>query len=370
VLVVDPSVMTGGYVERVIEHLDDLLVAVHVLDPGEPTAAGVDRAAAAVRAADRAVVVGIGGGSALDAAKQAAAVACGAHGIEHYALGANPWPEARYPSVAIPTTAGTGSEVTRTCIFTDRAGRKVWTWGDELLPDVVLLDPAATATMPRTVTTASGLDAFVHAVEACTGRRATASVVEPALRAARLVVDHLPAAVNDGPNGNDLAARQGMQEAALLAGMAIDGGGTGIAHSIGHALGTLAGVPHGVAVAVGLAASLEWNIAGAAEAYVDIARALGCRASELPQAYDQLTRDALLAGAVARVGPLDVAAHVIAATMVAEENEPMWANNCRRADDDDRLALATATLDRWDAFCTSQPAGSGRLRRAEPGSRA
>lgn len=349
VLVVDAAVVATGYVDRISAQLDDLEAVVHVLPPGEPTAAGVDDAAAVVRNGGDAVVIGIGGGSALDTAKQAAAVASGRHGIEHYALGARPLP-GRRPIVAVPTTAGTGSEVTRTCIFTDSGGRKVWAWGDELLPDLVLLDPLATATMPSAVTTACGLDAFVHAVEATTGRRAAALVTAPALHAARLVVDHLPAAVRDGA---DLDARQVMQEAALLAGIAIDGGGTGIAHSIGHALGTLAGVPHGVAVAVGLAASFEWNVAGAPEAFADLARAFGCAVTQLPERYAQLTDESRLADAVARVGPLELSVDAIATTMVAEENRPMWANNCRRADDADRHALAAATLGRWNELASA-----------------
>ncbi|MDQ3470332.1 MAG: iron-containing alcohol dehydrogenase [Actinomycetota bacterium] len=353
VLVVDAAVVTSGYVERVTDHLDGIDATVHVLGPGEPTAGAVDAAAHVVRAADRAVVIGVGGGSALDTAKQAAAAARGDEGIEHYALGAAPWPgdtatPKRHRIVAIPTTAGTGAEVTRTCIVTDRSGRKVWTWGDELLPDLVLLDPVATVTMPPAVTTASGLDAFVHALESCSGRRTAPLVAAPALHAARLVVDHLPTAVH---NGTDLDARQAMQEAALLAGLAIDGGGTGIAHSIGHALGTLAHVPHGVAVAVGLAASLRWSVAGERRAYAAIASAIGCGVAELPARYDELTGAAQLAHAVARVGVLDVPAETLAATMVAEENRPMWENSSRRADDADRLLLAEATLERWHELC-------------------
>src|SRR4029450_2669068 len=130
----------------------------------------------------------------------------------------------RGPLVAIPSTAGTGSEVTRTCVVTDARGRKVWAWGDELAPDLVLLDPTSTRTMPPEVTTATGLDAFAHAVEATTGRRSSALVAAPALHAIRLVVEHLPRAVEDGA---DLETRQAMQGAALLAGLATDGGGPG-----------------------------------------------------------------------------------------------------------------------------------------------
>ena len=244
--------LAGGYADRVraelggVERWSEPLVVA-----GEPSFLGVDALARAVRAVDHPVVVAVGGGSTLDAAKQAAVVA-GEGGIGDYVLGARPLPARTVPVVAVPTTAGTGAEVTRTCIVSDETGRKLWTWGDALLPDVVVLDPRATATMPAHVTAATGLDAFVHAVEAMTGRRATPDAVAAGQQAARLVLDHLASAVGDG---DDLDVRLAMQRAALLAGRAIDAGGTGIAHSIGHALGTLAHVPHGVAVAVGLAAA-------------------------------------------------------------------------------------------------------------------
>ena len=234
----------------------------YVVPATEPDTASVDTAAELVRSTPGAIVIGIGGGSALDTAKQAAVVTTAPMGVEHYTLGANPLPGHR-PMIAIPTAAGTGAEVTRTCVVTDGDGRKVWTWGDELLPDLVVLDPASTVTMPTHVTTATGLDAFVHALEAVSGRRSTALVTASALHALRLVVDPLPITV---AAPNDLEARQAMQEAALLAGLAIDGGGTGIAHSIGHALGTHAHVPHGITVAIGLAAALDWNIDGESDA--------------------------------------------------------------------------------------------------------
>ena len=235
--------------------------------------------------------------------------------------------------------------MTRTCVVTDRRGDKVWTWGDALLPDVVVLDPTATATMPFHVTAATGLDAFVHATEAMSGRRASVLVVASGRHAARIVLDSLPAAVNDG---TDLAVRLAMQEAALLAGVAIDGGGTGIAHSIGHALGSLAHVPHGVAVAVGLGAALAWNVAGVPEAYGDLAAVAGCPPSKLPDVYAELMLSCRLADAVAGIGPLALDAPTLAASMIAVANRPMYENNCRRPDDGERLDLAAATLRLWD----------------------
>ncbi len=356
VLIVDESAVVNGYVDGIVAAVAGSLagsrqIEQYVVPPAEPDASSVDTAAELVRSTPDAIVIGVGGGSALDTAKQAAVVATGPIGVEQYALGANPLPGHR-PMVAIPTTAGTGAEVTRTCIVTDRNGRKVWTWGDELLPDLVVLDPVSTVTMPSHVTAATGLDAFVHAIEAASGRRSTALVTAPALHALRLVVDHLPVAVTQPDH---LEARQAMQEAAFLAGLAIDGGGTGIAHSIGHALGTLGHVPHGVAVAIGLAAALDWNVDGAPAAYATAAAALGRPVGELPDLLGELLCAAGLSGAVRRLPDLELEPDQLAAAMIAEENLPMYRNNCRLADDAERRKLAARALAVWSELRSAGP---------------
>ncbi|MGD9996480.1 MAG: iron-containing alcohol dehydrogenase [Ilumatobacteraceae bacterium] len=346
VLIVDAAVTSGGYLDRVVDALGNLASRVHVAPAGEPTLDSVDEAARLVRSTRDPVVIGIGGGSALDIAKQAAVVACGDTGVEPYLLCAHPLP-GRRPIVAIPTTSGTGAEVTRTCIVSDRAGRKTWTWGDEMLPDLVVLDPRAAVTMPHAVTVGTGLDAFVHALEACSGSRRNSIATAPAQRALRLVLDHLPraAAVPD-----DLDARQAMQEAAFLAGIAIDNCGTGIAHSIGHALGTLHHLPHGLSVAVGLLATLRWNIDGAPGAYADAAAALDRSGDELPDCLARLSRATGL-GAVAAAVPCDpIDAGALAATMAAPENQPMLQNNARHVDDEARMMLAASTVITWGSL--------------------
>jgi alcohol dehydrogenase class IV len=346
VAVIDGALLTSGYMTRVLDALDAGDVTVHALPPGEPTAASVDDAAGVVRHAGTPVVLGIGGGTALDTAKLAAAVAGDSLPTERYALEARRLPRG-WPVVAIPTTAGTGSEVTRTSVFTTGDGRKVWAWGDELLPDVVVLDPVATATVPAPVTTATGLDACVHAVEALTGRRAGACDPAPGRQAVRLVFDHLPRAVGDG---TDLDARAGMQRAAMLAGQAIDAGGTAAAHAIGHALGSLGHVPHGLAVAVGLAAAIDWNVDGAPGAHETVAAAIGCSVADVPAAYSELVSASALRAAVGRVGRLSVSVDTLAAAIGAAENRPMLANNCRPVDDRDRYVLAERTLAAWDGL--------------------
>ena len=179
------GVQATGYIDRVVAALRSRPVTVHLVPWGEPTLDSVDAAAAVVRDVEGATVIGVGGGSALDIAKQAAVVSVDTASVEAYLLCAEPLP-GRRPIVAIPTTSGTGAEVTRTCIVADTSGRKLWTWGDEMLPDVVVLDPTAVATMPHAVTVGTGLDAFVHAVEACSGQRRNTIAAASAQRA------HLP----------------------------------------------------------------------------------------------------------------------------------------------------------------------------------
>ncbi len=343
VLIVDEAVAFTGYAARVAVALGGVPVVQHIVPPGEPTVLSVNAAADAVRTLRGATVVGIGGGSALDTAKQAAVVASGESGVEPYLLGANAF-VGRRPIIAIPTTSGTGAEVTRTCILSDAAGRKLWTWGDEMLPDLVLLDPTAAVTMPLHVTTATGLDAFVHALEASSGQRRNELSFAPALRAMQLVRAHLPVAVT---RPDDLVARQGMQEAALLAGTAIDNCGTGIAHSIGHALGSLYHLPHGISVAIGLDAAIEWNVAGASDAYETAASAFNASAEDVPTILRDLFEASSFGAVLATMPSLDLDAAALAEVMIAVENQPMLNNNSRVPDDAERQMLAELTVESW-----------------------
>jgi alcohol dehydrogenase class IV len=245
--------------------------------------------------------------------------------------------------VAIPTTSGTGAEATRTCIVADAAGRKMWTWGDEMLPDVVVLDPTAAATMPHAVTVGTGLDAFVHAIEACSGRRRNSIASGSAQRALALVLAHLPRVAVDG---SDLDSRQAMQEAAFLAGVAIDNCGTGVAHSIGHSLGSCYHIAHGVSVAVGLCAALEWNVAGQPHAYADAASAMGCAVDDIAEVFASLCEESRLGQAMGAADP-HLSVDDIASTMNTIENQPMLNNNSRAVSDDDRRMLAARTVEVW-----------------------
>ena len=342
VLIVDAVISSGEYIKTLKEHLKTVTIAEYVIPAGEPTVDSVNTAAIYARSYPRAVIIGVGGGSALDIAKQVAVTVASFEGIEHYLLCANPF-VGRRPIIAIPTTSGTGAEVTRTCIVSDTDGRKLWTWGDEMLPDLVILDPNVTVTMPASVTATTGLDAFVHALEAHTGQRKNAISSSNALQAMKLIREHLPTAVN---NAENLKARAGMQEAALLAGLAIDNCGTGIAHCIGHALGTLYYIPHGVAVTIALEATLAWNVEGAINAYSSASEVFGVKPSELSTAFKQLLEQTNFApSSNAKLEP-----QAISDAMNALENQPMLGNNARVVNETDRLELAKKTVQVWEGY--------------------
>ena len=341
-VIADAAVEGNGFLERLKAVLPG--IQTFIVAPGEPTCAETNRAADFARTLLNPLILGVGGGSALDIAKQVAAVIRAPQGIEHYLLCANPF-AGRAALITVPTTSGTGAEVTRTCVVSDDAGRKLWTWGEELLPDAVILDPAVTASMPPFVTAATGLDALVHAIEAATSGRHNEVARASALQAIRLIRQALPRAVQDG---SDLLARQQMQEAALLAGIAIDNCGTGVAHCIGHALGTLYHLPHGVAVTVALEAALPWNIKESA-AYEGVAQAFGVSVPELPAAFSALLDATGLNEAVRRALEVQIDPAQLAALMRAPENLPMLSNNARLAQPADDLLLAEATARLWAA---------------------
>jgi alcohol dehydrogenase len=161
----------------------------------------------------------------------------------------------------------------------------------------------------------------------------------------KLIRQHLPTAVQQSEN---LEARAGMQEAAMLAGLSIDNSGTGIAHCIGHALGTLYHIPHGVAVTIALEATLAWNIEGATEAYTDAAEIFGVTPTELPQTFKTFLLETQFANAIKTTATLEPQA--IADLMNAPENQPMLGNNARVVNEAQRLELAELTVRVWEGY--------------------
>jgi alcohol dehydrogenase class IV len=301
----------------------------------DPLGSQVDAAAEAARALGAATVVGLGGGSTLDVAKFAAAIAPAAEPADHYQLAANPLPKAGLKKICLPTTAGTGSETTRVSVFTNAKGEKVWAWGDALRADLALLDPRLTVGLPPHLTAATGVDALVHAIEACTIRRANPLNDAICLQAIRLLASSLKRAV-EVPG--DLDARGQVQIAAAAAGIGIDNSGTGIAHAMGHALGAVGHVHHGRAVGLCLRAALDWNAAADPVRHAAVATALGvpsegrdaaALAKDLPEAYDRFLRSVGLPISLAGDGLTVADAPRLAAVTMAPENKSMRDSNIR-----------------------------------------
>jgi alcohol dehydrogenase class IV len=325
-LVTDPGVIAAGAAGRVQRAIEQSGHATAVFSDltGEPQIHQVDAAAELARKQGAQVVIGLGGGSALDTSKLAAAAAAATVSAQHFELCANPLPADGLIRICIPTTAGTGSEATRTSVFTNAAGAKVWAWGAELKPHLALLDPTLSTGLPTRLTAATGVDALVHAIEAVTIRRANPLNDATGLQAIRLVVRHLKRAV-EAPD--DLDARGGMLTAACLAGMAIDGSGTGIAH-----------VHHGRAVGLCLRVALGWNAEAAPERHAAVAEAMGIArdgrsdrdlAAALAPAYDRFLRSVGLPIALSPDGLGEKDAKRLAEVTMSVENEPMRKSNCR-----------------------------------------
>jgi len=344
-VVVDPGLRAIGVAETVIASLKGAGLGALVFDDvkSDPTMAQVDAATALARREKAAAVVAIGGGSAMDVGKSIAAIAGAAEPASHYGLCANPFPDGRLIGVCVPTTSGTGAETTRTAVLTAADGSKVWLWGDEMKPDLVLLDPALTVGLPPHLTAATGIDALVHAVEAATNANANALNDLYCHEAIRLVVRHLPRAVE---TPGDLVARAGLQWAACLAGIAIDNCGTAIAHNIGHALASLRPIHHGRAVGLAMRATLPWNIQGDDGRFAAVAAAMGetADATALPGAYDRLLRRVGLKLSLAGEGHDGITADQLAAQMARPENEAMRRSNRRPIGDADLKIFAETLL--------------------------
>lgn len=337
-MVADPALKALGITGLAVDMLARAGFETHVYDgfTGEPGVADVDAAAALARHHGARVVVGLGGGSALDTAKLAACCAASGLAASAYALCATPLPKNRLPIIAVPTTAGTGSEVTRVSVFADANKVKVWAWGEELKPDVAILDPELTVAMPPAVTGGTGLDALVHSIEAATNKQANPGNDLYCLKAISLIAANLERAVT---HPDDIAARGAMLLASCYGGIGIDNCGTALAHNISHAVATLAPIAHGRATGLAMRATIDWVAEGNRPAFARVAAAMGAEDPVL--AYDRLVR----ASGVQRAPNLaGVTPQALAQQMAAPANAPMRKSTVRYPGGDDLLMLAERFL--------------------------
>jgi alcohol dehydrogenase len=259
-LVTDPGVVAAGIADRAIATQAFPATVYSEVEPN-PSGATIERGAAALRSYgfDGTVVVAIGGGSAMDAAKAIALVAANDRPIWKLEYDGPDLSPGR-PIVAIPTTAGTGSEAHPFAVITHEAiGRKDYIGHPSLLPVTTILDPVLTLGLPAGVTAATGVDALTHSLESLLARNGNPFAEATALGVIRTVAEWLPRAVADG---TDLEARSQMLMASHLAGVGqASGTGVGLVHALGHALGTRGRLAHGTALAVILPEVLSFYLA-------------------------------------------------------------------------------------------------------------
>lgn len=337
-LVADPALKDIGITGRAVDLLDKAGMAAVLHDDfaGEPSVSNIDAAAAVARRGNAKAVIGLGGGSALDTAKLAACCAVSGESASAYALCATPLPKHRLPIIAVPTTAGTGSEVTRVSVYADAKKTKVWAWGEELKPDVAILDPELTLALPQAVTAGTGLDALVHAIEAATNKQANPGNDLYCLKAISLIAANLERVVT---HPHDIEARGAMLLAACYGGIGIDNCGTALAHNISHAVASLAPIPHGRATGLAMLATIGWVAEGNREAFARVARAMG---TDDPVAgFDRLVR---ASGTVVSPGLAGVTPEALAAHMASPANAPMRKSTRRYPGDGDLVMLADRFL--------------------------
>ncbi len=339
IVVADPMLATLGITERAQKILTGAGFNAQVFDglKGEPKLADIDAATKLARAMEAKAIVGIGGGSALDMAKLVAACTASGLSAQAYQLCETPLPKNALPLIAVPTTAGTGSEVTRTSVFANAEKIKVWAWGEEIKPRVAILDPELTVAVPPQVTAATGLDALVHAIEAATNRHRTDGNDLYALKAVSLITENLEKAIN---TPNNLEARGAMLLGSCYAGIAIDNCGTALAHNISHALADLAPIPHGRATGLAMLATMEWVSLGNTSAFARVATAMG--AGDAVNAYEKLVRATGVKISLEGDG-LDLARpELLAKHMASPANASMRKSTARYPEDGELLELARA----------------------------
>jgi alcohol dehydrogenase class IV len=292
-LVVGRHVTQEPPLQTVLAALRQAGVDVLMLDPvpPEPSVDDVDVVlSAAQQAGPVDLVLGIGGGSAIDVAKALAVLLAHPEVNVRDLLSGTPVPGRGLPTVMVPTTAGTGAEATpNSIILVPQDALKVGIVSPCLLPDLVLLDPLLTVSLPAAITAHTGIDALCHAVECYTSKKANLFSDLYGLEAIRLIGRSIRRAVADG---NDVAARQDMLLGAYYGGVCIATSSTTAVHALAYPLGGRYRVPHGLSNAMLLPAIMAFNAVGNEARFADMARAMGLTVAGLS---DQQASEAFVA---------------------------------------------------------------------------
>ena len=288
-VITDKGVISSGLLERIAGTLEAQRLKWQVFDRVEPNPKdyNVQEGTEIASRFDPHCLVAIGGGSPIDCAKAIAVVARQGGAVRDYE-GPNKIGSDVLPLIAIPTTAGTGSEVTFSSVITDSSEKFKFSIKDpRIAPKVALVDPEMTLTMPAGLTASTGMDALTHAIEGFTANASEPIADSAALYAIELIATHLRTAVSDGKN---LKARAAMLLGSVLAGIAFSHSDVGAVHCVAEALGGKYDAPHGVCNAVVLPAVMAYNMEYCKERYARIAAAMGLSDENVDSAARQAVR--------------------------------------------------------------------------------
>ena len=277
-IVTGKHVVLSDMMEELKKVLEEIGIAYFVFDgiTGEPTNVMIDEGIAAYKENGCDFCIGIGGGSPLDSAKAIAAMITNEGKIADYngKVIEKPIP----PVVAIPTTAGTGSEATQFTVITDvEKDIKMLLKGGYLVPKIAIVDPAYTYSAPKSITAATGMDALTHAIEAYTSRKALPVTDTLAVSAVKRIMKYLPAAYKDG---SDEKARYEMSVASYEAGICINNSTVTLVHGMSRPIGALFHVAHGISNAMLLTKCLAFALDGAYEKFANLGREIGAATAE------------------------------------------------------------------------------------------
>lgn len=272
-IVTGRHVAVSNMMKQLTALLDENGIGCVIFDgiTGEPTDTMIENGVEMLKSSGCDFIIGIGGGSPLDSAKAIAAMAVNEGSIADY-NGKEITGEI-LPLAAIPTTAGTGSEATKFTVITDsEKGIKMLLKGDVLVPKLAIVDSSFTVGAPKSVTSATGLDALTHAVEAYTSRKAFSMTDTLAVSAVKRIMKYLPIAYREPDNS---LAREQMSIAALEAGICINNSSVTIVHGMSRPIGALFHVPHGMSNAMLLKECLSFAVSGAYEKFANLGRETG-----------------------------------------------------------------------------------------------
>jgi len=349
ILLTDKGLIAAGLVAPALESLKDAGLDVYLFDDvaADPPEAKVVEAVEAARRHEADGVIALGGGSSMDTAKVVAVLMNSTQSLTDI-LGTDQVKEKRAPLVLLPTTAGTGSEVTSISVITSDADEKVAVIDNALYPDLAILDPQLTLGLPRHVTAATGIDAMVHAIEAYTNNTRKNPISDALAREAlKLLSGNI---VNACETPGDIKTRENMLLGAMLAGQAFANSPVGAVHGMAYPLGGIFHIPHGLSNSLMLEPVLRFNAPKAAHLYAELAsviapEATGSREQRCDAFIEKMVDIVTATGVERRLSQLGISHNDL--PRMAEDAmkaQRVLRNNPRKVTYDDALAMYTEVL--------------------------